>query len=53
MLATDAIELRQNETQRGGAENAMPDQVDDRSGTGSDEVLQRTGRTGVRAAGER
>jgi hypothetical protein len=40
MLATDATELRQQETRRRGAENAMPDQNDDRSGTGSDEVLK-------------
>ena len=39
MLATDATELRQDREQRRGAENAMPDQKDDRSGTGSDEVL--------------
>ena len=37
MLATDATELRQQETRR-GAESAMPDQNDD--GTGSDEVLK-------------
>ncbi len=40
MLATDAAELRQAEEQRKGARSAMPDQSDDRSGTGSDEVLQ-------------
>ena len=39
MLATDATELRE-EAQRRGAENVMPDQNDDRSGTGSDEVLK-------------
>ena len=39
MLATDATELRQHRAQRRGAENSMPDQTDDRSGTGSDEVL--------------
>ena len=38
MLATDATELRQ-EAQRGGTESPMPDQKDDRSGPGSDEVL--------------
>ncbi len=37
MLATDATELRQDETQRRGAENSMPEQIDDRGG--SDEVL--------------
>jgi hypothetical protein len=40
MLATDATELRQKESQRRGADSAMPDQKDDRSGTGSDEVLK-------------
>jgi hypothetical protein len=40
MLATDATELRQDEEQRRGAESVMPDQNDDRSGTGSDEVLK-------------
>jgi len=40
MLATDATELRQQETQRGGAKSAMPDQKDDRNGTESDEVLK-------------
>jgi hypothetical protein len=39
MLSTDATELRQDEEQRRGADIAMPDQKDDRSGTGSDEVL--------------
>src|SRR5271155_264957 len=39
MLATDATELRE-ESRRRGAENVMPDQNDDRSGTGSDEVLK-------------
>jgi hypothetical protein len=39
MLATDATELRQEEERRRGAGSAMPDQNDDRSGTGSDEVL--------------
>ena len=40
MLATDAIELRQDGEQRRGADISMPDQTDDRSGgTGSDEVL--------------
>ena len=39
MLATDATELRE-EARRRGAENVMPDQNDDRSGTGSDEVLK-------------
>ena len=37
MLATDATEMR--EQTRRGAENVMPDQNDDRSRTGSDEVL--------------
>ena len=36
MLATDATELRQQETRRRGAESAMPDQNE----TGSDEVLK-------------
>jgi hypothetical protein len=40
MLATDATELRQQETQRRGAKSAMPDQKDDRIGTESDEVLK-------------
>jgi hypothetical protein len=40
MLATDAYELRQDQGQRKGADISMPDQTDDRSGTGSDEVLQ-------------
>jgi hypothetical protein len=40
MFASDATELREKETRRRGAENAMPDQNDDRSGTGSDEVLK-------------
>jgi len=39
MLATDAIGLRQGAEQRKEAEVAMTDQIDDRSGTGSDEVL--------------
>ena len=39
MLATDATELREKETRR-GAGSAMPDQNDDGSGTGSDEVLK-------------
>jgi len=38
MLATDATELRE-QTRRRGAENVMQDQNDDRSRTGSDEVL--------------
>jgi hypothetical protein len=40
MLATDATELRDEETRRRGVENPMPDQNGDRSGTGSDEVLK-------------
>jgi hypothetical protein len=40
MLATDVTELREAESQRRGAESAMPDQKDDRSGTGSDDVLK-------------
>jgi len=40
MLATDAIELRQDEEQQRGADISMPDQTDDRSGTGSDDVLK-------------
>jgi hypothetical protein len=40
MLATGATELREEEARRRGAENGMPDQNDDRSGTGSDEVLK-------------
>ena len=43
MLATDATELRQQETRRRGAESPMPDQNDDGSGTGSDEVLKALG----------
>jgi hypothetical protein len=39
MLATDATELREGQARQRGAENAMPDQNDGRSGTGSDEVL--------------
>jgi hypothetical protein len=39
MLATDATELRHEAAQRGGTESPMLDQNDDRSGTGSDEVL--------------
>ncbi len=39
MLATDATELRDDEARRRGAVNGMPDQNHDRSGTGSDEVL--------------
>jgi hypothetical protein len=40
MLATDATELHDDEARRRGAESPMPDQNDDRSGTGSDEVLK-------------
>jgi len=40
MLATDAIDLRRNETQGRGAGIGMPDQKDDRSAAGSDEVLK-------------
>jgi hypothetical protein len=40
MLASDATELREKEARRTGAENGMPDQKDDRGGTGSDEVLK-------------
>src|SRR5258708_38564883 len=40
MLATEATELRQEATQRKGADNAMPDQRTDRNGTGSDDVLR-------------
>ena len=39
MLATDAIELRQQSAQRGGTGSPMPDHNDDRSGARSDEVL--------------
>ncbi len=39
MLATDATELRQDRGQRKGAGIAMPDQSEDRGGTGFDEVL--------------
>ncbi len=39
MLATDATELRQDKEQHRGADISMPDQIDDRSGAGSDEVL--------------
>jgi hypothetical protein len=41
MLATDATELREDETRRRGAESTMPDQNDGRGGTASDdEVLK-------------
>ena len=40
MLATDAIEMRHDEEQLKGADISMPDQTDDRSGTGSDDVLK-------------
>jgi hypothetical protein len=40
MLATEATELRQEATQRKGADSAMPDQRTDRNGTGSDDVLR-------------
>ncbi len=40
MLATDVRELRQDEQQQRGAENGMPDQIDDRHGAGSDDVLR-------------
>jgi hypothetical protein len=40
MLATDAIELRHDEEQQRGADISMPDQTDDRSGPGSDDVLK-------------
>ena len=39
MLATDVTELRQNREQQKGADTSMPDETDDRSGTGSDDVL--------------
>ncbi len=39
MLATDVMELRSEEAQPRGAESPMPDQNDDRSAAGSDEVL--------------
>jgi hypothetical protein len=39
MLATDAIELRRHEEQHRGADISMPDQSYDRSGPGSDDVL--------------
>ncbi len=39
MSAIDVTELRQDEEQQRGAENSMPDHTDDRSGTGSDDVL--------------
>jgi hypothetical protein len=39
MLATDAIELRRHEEQHRGADISMSDQSYDRSGTGSDDVL--------------
>lgn len=39
MSVTDVTELRQDREQRRGAEISMPDQTDDRSGTGSDDVL--------------
>jgi len=40
MLATDVTELRQDGKQQRGAETFMPDRIDDRSGTGSDDVLR-------------
>jgi hypothetical protein len=40
MLATDVKELRQDEQQQRGAERGMPDQIDDRHGAGSDDVLK-------------
>jgi hypothetical protein len=40
MLATEATELRDEEARRTGAKNAMLDQNDDRSVSGSDEVLK-------------
>jgi hypothetical protein len=40
MLATEATELRDEEARRTGAKSAMPDQNDDRSANGSDEVLK-------------
>src|SRR5258708_39987446 len=40
MLATEATELRQEATQRKGADSAMPDQRTDRNGTGADDVLR-------------
>ena len=40
MLATDAISLRPDVERRQGVEIAMPDQIDDRSVSGSDEVLK-------------
>ncbi len=39
MLATYVTELRQDEEQQKRAGTSMPDQIDDRSGTGSDDVL--------------
>ncbi len=39
MLATDVTELRQDREQSGGAENSMPDDTNDRGGTGEDDVL--------------
>ena len=39
MLATDVTELRQDREQSGGAENSMPDNTNDRGGTGEDDVL--------------
>ena len=39
MLATEVSELRQDEQQQ-GARNGMPDQIDHRNGTGSDDVLK-------------
>ncbi len=39
MLATDVPELRQDEEQQKRAGTSMRDQIDDRSGTGPDDVL--------------
>jgi hypothetical protein len=39
MLATEATELRHDQERQGGTGKSMPDQMDHRSGSGSDEVL--------------
>jgi hypothetical protein len=39
MTATDVTELRSTHEQRRGADSSMPEEIDDRSRTGSDDVL--------------
>ena len=40
MLATEVSELRHDEKQQRRAENRMPEQIDERHGAGSDDVLK-------------